>query len=172
MPISHLTMHGPRALPAPTMSTANGDGPTRLDNALAPRSRRGIWMGVIAALLLGVGGALAYVKVTDDSGAPPSPVETAAPAVAPSEPVAPVAEPAPDASVAINEGSAADSASDAGVGSAAQTATIAKPVVKKPPIRKPPVKKPPVKKPPIEVAKPPDTPPVKKCDPFDSRVKC
>jgi hypothetical protein len=183
MPIANLTMHGPRAraLPAPTMSTTNGDGPTRLDKPMTIRSRRTLGLVVVVALCLGVGGAFAYVKVTDPETTPtqvvgepdPTPPEVTAPIVDR------VVEPAitPDASIATTEGSGSaidegtGSAVDAGSGSATQTATIEKPAVKKPPVKKPPVKKPPVKAPP-EVVKPPDQPPAKKCDPFDSRVKC
>ncbi|MFN0252998.1 MAG: serine/threonine-protein kinase [Kofleriaceae bacterium] len=180
IPIAHLTMRGPRALPAPTMSTTgNPDGPTRLDAPLV-RSRKGIWIGTIVALLLGVGGAVAYVKVTDDSAAQEtddsaaqSPTSVVSePDVTPPEVIAPVVDPSVDASIPTSEegtGSAVDVAGvDTGSGSATQTATIEKPV-KKP--RKPPVKKPPTAPPP-EVVKPPDEPPAKKCDPFDSRVKC
>jgi len=159
LPIAALTMHGPRpALPSPTLSTAaTTNGSTRVDD-LRPR-RRGIWIGAVLALVLGVGGAVAFVKSTDD--VPPaidSPPNTPTKVVG--EPAQIVVDPpaTPDAAI-VEAGSA---------GSATQTATIEKPPVKKPTVRRPPVKKPPVKKPP-EIAKPVAKP---KCDPFDSRLKC
>ena len=41
------------------------------DPDLRPR-RRGMWIGVITALLLGVGGVVAFVKATEETGGPVS----------------------------------------------------------------------------------------------------
>jgi len=174
IPIAHLTMHGPRALPAPTMTQPMSVDSTERDPDLRPR-RRGMWIGVITALLLGVGGVVAFVKSTEETEEPPRALDTP-PTPTPIVGVPPptlevkpavVDPPAVDAAIAAEDtgGSATQTATQT-----TRTATRDKPVVKKPSVKK----KPPVKKPP-EVATPPVVkPPVvkPKCDPFDSRVKC
>jgi hypothetical protein len=149
-------------------------GPTVRDPHLRPRGR-GIWLGALLFIALGVGGAVAFVKSTEDpvESPPTTPTKVVGePQPADPEVKPPIVAPAitPDAAIA-DEGTSDGIADPLPTATdTATTATIDKPVMKKPPLKKPPVKKPPVKKPP-EIAKPPVI--VKpKCDPFDSRVKC
>ena len=201
MPIAQLTMSGPRALAISTLSSPSGPTrvdrtpahPLAVDRATDLRPRRGLWVAAIAVLLV-AGGGFAVWKITRED-APADRVVVSredAPSANPSTPplaegsgsaattaTTATTEPTPTggsaagsgASTVAGTGSGAGSAEEgAGSGSAStHVATVTKPPGKKPPQKKLPKK--PVKKPEV-TQPPPDKPPIKKCDPFDSRVKC